>query len=293
MKVLLVGSGGRLGAALARSLSGSFDIAPFDHRQLDLGDLDAVRRVAGELNFDVAINCAALTNVDQCETDRAKAFAINADAPRVLAEICARKNAKLIHISTDYVFDGGQTTPYREEDIADPISVYGESKRAGEQRVLAVDPAHLVVRVSWIFGPERPSFLDGVIESARTEDRVEAIADKFSGPTYTADLAAALPDFLPGAEHAAVGGLLHYCNDGACSWQEYAQHGLDCCREAGMELRAHTVAPMKLAQMDKFIARRPVYSVLAVDKFSALAGKRPRHWRDAVRAYIGEHIAKS
>ncbi|MDQ2919440.1 MAG: dTDP-4-dehydrorhamnose reductase [Verrucomicrobiota bacterium] len=290
MKIVVLGAGGRLGAALVKSFATKFNVAAFDHRQLDLADHAALEKTIGDCDFEVAINCAAMTNVDLCESQRERAFAINAEAPRRLAEICARKKAKLIHLSTDYVFDGEKRTPYDEEDAADPISVYGESKLAGEQNVLAADPSHLVVRVSWVFGPERASFIDGVIQRARSEDRVEAIDDKISAPTYTADLAEVLPRFFE--RTPSFSGLLHFSNDGACSWQEYAQHALDCCREAEVALRAHAVVPVPLASMGKFVARRPIYSVLSVEKVASLAGARPRPWRDAVRAYISDHIAK-
>ena len=117
------------------------------------------------------------------------AFRINAEAPGVLAEICNEKDAKLIHFSTDYVFDGEKRAPYTEEDQANPISAYGESKLAGEKKVLAADNGHLVVRVSWVFGPDRPSFIDAMIKRAQQDEKIDAISDKFSTPTYTHDIA--------------------------------------------------------------------------------------------------------
>ena len=141
------------------------------------------------MNFDVLINAAAFTNVDACETERDRAFRINAEAPGVLAEICNEKDAKLIHFSTDYVFDGEKRAPYTEEDQANPISAYGESKLAGEKNVLAADDGHLVVRVSWVFGPDRPSFVDAMIKRAQQDEKIDAISDKFSTPTYTHDIA--------------------------------------------------------------------------------------------------------
>ena len=139
--------------------------------------------------FDVLINAAAFTNVDACETERDRAFRINAEAPGILAEICNEKDAKMIHFSTDYVFDGEKRAPYTEEDQANPISAYGESKLAGEKNVLAADDGHLVVRVSWVFGPDRPSFVDAMIKRAQQDEKIDAISDKFSTPTYTHDIA--------------------------------------------------------------------------------------------------------
>src|SRR5437762_306652 len=133
MKIAVIGAGGRLGAALMREYRNKFDLIGFDHQALDLGDSGQLREKIGTLDVDLVINCAAFTNVDLCETQRDQAFLINAEAPRVLAEICRDNGAKLIHFSTDYVFDGEKREPYVESDFANPISVYGESKRAGER----------------------------------------------------------------------------------------------------------------------------------------------------------------
>jgi dTDP-4-dehydrorhamnose reductase len=146
---------------------------------------------------------------------------------------------------------------------------------------------HLVVRVSWVFGPDRPSFIDAVIKRALTEEQVDAIADKFATPTYTKDIAEMLPRFF---DTDVAGGILHFANAGECSWQEYAQHALDCCHKLGLPLKARTVAPLKLSDMKNFIARRPVYSVLSTSKFNALAGAPPRSWQDAVAEYVRSYF---
>src|SRR5438309_1428410 len=288
MKIVIIGSGGRLGAALTRECRDKFDVVGFNHAQLDLTNFEQVREKVTALDFDVLINCAAFTNVDLCETQREQAFQINAEAPRVLAEICREKKAKLIHFSTDYVFDGEKREPYTEDDVAKPISVYGESKREGEKLVLQTQDRHLVVRISWVFGPDRPSFIDGVIKRARQNEHVEAIADKFSTPTYTRDIAQVLPQFFEND----VSGLLHFANAGECSWQEYAQFSLDCCRSLGIPLKAKTVGALKLSVMKNWIARRPVYSVLSTTKYIAITGSTPRGWRDAVGDYVREFVPR-
>ncbi len=244
-----------------REYRDKFDLVGFDHDDLDLGNEKEIADLLVPLDFELLINTAALTNVDYCETHREEAFRINAEAPRLLAEICQNKNAKLIHFSTDYVFDGEKREPYSEEDEARPISVYGESKRQGEKNVLAVGEADsfpattgpLVVRVSWVFGPDRPSFVDAIIKRARESEHVDAIADKFATPTYTRDIAEMLPRFFPWhrlpADVPEIIGkmqmprILHFANAGECSWQEYGQWALDCCREQGVALKAKEVAP--------------------------------------------------
>ena len=289
MKLLVFGSAGRLGAALMGEYQGKYDVAGFNHAELDLSNFDKIREKLGETDFDVLINAAAFTNVDLCETQPDQAFRINAEAPRVLAEICSEKNAKLIHFSTDYVFDGEKRAPYTEEDEANPISIYGESKLAGEKNVLAGHNAHLVLRVSWVFGPDRPSFIDGMIKRAQENEKVDAIADKFSTPTYTHDIAQMLPQFFDGD---GEGGILHFANAGKCSWQEYAQWALDCCREFGLPIKAKTVGPLKLNDMQAWVARRPVYSVLSTAKYTHLTGMPPRTWREAVADYITRFYSK-
>src|SRR4051812_30291936 len=324
-RLVIVGAGGRLGAALAREYQGEFDAVGFNHAQLDLGKPEELRTTLGAIEFDALINTAAQTNVDRCETEREEAFALNAEAPRILAEICAGKSARFIHISTDYVFDGEKREPYTEEDEARPVSVYGESKREGERRALDANPESLVVRVSWVFGPDRPSFVDWAIGQAREKEEVKAIADKWATPTYTLDLAEWLKPLVvagiddpgpeesgesktragitdpgysddPGREErgegktragisdpgyssdlgreergdgkrkAGISGILHLANSGECSWQEYAQWALECCRAQGMPMKARRIGGSSLGGVKSFIAERPGYNGVLPEK---------------------------
>ncbi len=290
MRIAIIGAGGRLGAALVREYSKAFDVVGFNHAKLDLGQPERMREVLGGLEFDALINTAAQTNVDRCESHRDEAFALNGDAPGVLAEICARKNARFLHVSTDYVFDGAKREPYGEEDEARPISVYGESKRAGEQCALKAYARALIVRVSWVFGPDRPSFVDWAIGQAREHEEVKAIADKWATPTYTLDLANWLKALLTAEKE--ISGILHLANRGECSWQEYAQWALECCRAEGIALKAGKIGASSLADMKSFIARRPVYSVLATKKFEALTGVAPRPWEEAVADFVRDHVKR-
>ena len=289
MKIVILGSGGRLGAALLREYRDKFDVAGFNHTQLNLSDLGAVRDKLRNIRFDILINAAGFTKVDLCETQPDRAFLINAEAPRVVAEICYEKNARLIHFSTDYVFGGDRREPYTEEDQANPISVYGESKLAGENNVLAAKSQNLVVRVSWVFGPDRPSFIDAMIQQAQENDEVDAVADKFSTPSYTLDIAAMLPQFF---DANVEGGILHFANAGQCSWREYAQWAVDCCHDGGLPLKAKTIGERELRDMTNWIARRPIYSVLSSRKYTKLTGISPRTWREAVSDYITRFYSK-
>lgn len=287
-RLAIMGSAGRLGAALAREYQHRFELLSFDRTQVDLRKLDEVQACLSRAEFDLLINCAALTNVDYCESHRQQAFLINAQASRQLAEICRQKTAKLIHISTDYVFDGRKDSPYIEEDQSGPLGVYAESKLAGEEEVLAVSPENLVVRLSWVFGPDKPSFIDQVIQRARENETAAAVADKFSSPTYTLDVA----NWLRLAWENDAQGTLHLANHGGCSWQEWAQYAIDVCHDLGIPLKAGCVEKLSLSDMKNFVARRPVYTVLSTAKFTALTGVQPRHWREAVAEYISTHISR-
>src|SRR2546430_9748263 len=285
--MVIVGAGERLGAALGREYRRDFEVTSFERIQLDLVQLDRVRSALSKAKFDLLINCAALTNVDYCESHREEAFVVNAEAPRLLAQIANEKSAKLVHFSTDYVFDGKKTDPYVEEDKAIPLSVYGESKLEGERRVLEVSSQHLVVRLSWVFGPDKPSFIDQIIQRARENDVVTAIADKFSAPTYTIDVSS----WLRLAIDKNANGILHLANGGGCSWQELAPYAVDVCRNLRIPLKAERIGAASLAEMKTFVAQRPVHTVLSTAKFAALTGVQPRHWREAVAEYISAHVS--
>lgn len=286
LKIVVLGAGGRLGAALARKYARLHDVTGFTHAELDLGRAEGLRPTLEPMAFDVLINAAALTNVDYCEDHREEAMRINADAPEALAKLCRSRGDRFIHVSTDYVFDGEKREPYSEEDPANAISVYGESKREGERRVLEANGRALVIRVSWVYGPDRPSFVDAILEKARTENQVAAVADKFSTPTYTEDIAAMLQPLL---DPSTVDGILHLANRGACSWQEYAQWALDCCHEFGVPMKAKRVDAVSLGEMKNFVARRPVHTVLGTEKYERLRGVAPRDWHLAVADYVRDH----
>jgi len=289
MRIVIIGSGGRLGAALLREWrAGGDEVVGFNHALLDIGNSAQVRETLGEIEFDGLVNCAAQTNVDRCEKEPEEAFLLNSKAVATIADVCTRKKARCVHISTDYVFDGEKREPYTEEDEARPISVYGESKLGGERCLHAVSDRHLAVRVSWVFGPDRPSFVDQILQRALEHETVEAIGDKVAVPTYTLDAARLLRPLL---DEVPFDGVLHLCNSGACTWQEYGQFALDCARAAGVPLQARTVGALKLAELQAFIARRPVYTAMSPALLQRATGLAPRPWQEAVEEYIRTHWA--
>jgi len=195
-KILILGGRGRLAASLAECWSQNHEVVSWGRAEADVSNLEKLRTQLAGVEFDVLVNGSGATNVDGCESAREEARTVNALAPLVMAESASKRGARFIHFSTDYVFDGKKEAPYTEADPANPGGWYGQTKLDGENLVLADSPAHLVVRVSWVFGPAKPSFVDMIIQRALENDHVEAVDDKFSAPTYAPDVAHWLEPFL-------------------------------------------------------------------------------------------------
>ena len=288
MKVVILGSNGRLGSALVRRWKTLPDteVIALTRAQVDLSDPEMAEAGLSAEAFgagDVVVNCAAATDVDGCERERELAVRINAESPGRIARLCAGRGARLVHIGTDYVFDGSLDRPYTEEDEAHPLSHYGVTKLAGDREVLAASTRHCVVRVSWVFGPDKPSFVDAVVRRALTNPEAAAVHDKTSSPSYTEDMALWLEEFL---NPALPGGIYHLCNGGTCSWRDYGEHALGCARKNGIPVLTTTVAPLKLSDMKNFIAVRPPRTPLDTTKFARITGITPRSWREAVADYF-------
>ncbi len=290
LRVLLLGATGRLGAALRRRWSARHQVTPLPRAALDLArPVEEVRAALAALpRFDVLVNAAAEADVDRCEREPLLAESINHHAVAALADTCADRGARLVHFSTDYVFDGAGRAPLTEESPTAPLSAYGRAKLAGERAALGRGADALVVRVCWLFGPDKPSFPETILRRAQAEDHVAAVSDKWSTPTFTEDLAEWLEPLLsPGGP----GGLLHACNAGSATWRDYAQRVLDLARVAGLPLRAAPeVRPLRLAEMRAFLAPRPPYTVLNLRHLATLLGRPPRSWEDALAEHLGRLV---
>ena len=290
MRLVVLGSGGRVGAAMARIYAKEAEVIAFNRRELDLASESALEVTLGGLDFDVLVNCAAATSPDYCETHEAEAFAVNARAVRTIAEICSRKRARCIHLSTDYVFDGTQSCDYAETAAAEPINVYGRSKRQGELELLSVSEDFLAVRVSWVFGPDRPGFVEQLLMRAMDGNGpLAAVGDKWSVPTSVFDIISELRPFL---RENPIGGVLHLTQSGgACTWQEYGRYALDCAARAGVPLKLHEVGRQTLDEMAVFVAKRPVYTAMATERLTAVSGRPPRPWQEALEEYVRAYYA--
>ena len=272
-RYLITGAAGMLGRDLQAALAGR-DVAAVDRTELDITDRAAV--LAQVVGYDVVINAAAYTKVDDAETNENAAYAINATGPHNLALAASATGAKLVQVSTDYVFDGSATAPYAEDTEINPISAYGRTKAAGEAFVLQEHPAgSYIVRTAWLYGAHGPNFPKTMLKFAATRDTLSVGDDQVGQPTWTADLAAQIVTLL---DSAAPAGIYHGTNSGVTSWFGLAQAvfiaaGLDPAR----------VTPTDSSQFVR-PAPRPAYSVLGHDAWSA-AGLAPmREWQSALTA---------
>ena len=284
MKVLITGSNGQLGSELIdRYLDRPQDrVFAGDLPDLDITSQESVAELFAEVMPDVVINCAAWTAVDSAEEKETAAFAVNAEGPAILANECARIGARLIHLSTDYVFEGNATEPYQENDHAEPITAYGRTKLAGEKYVQEILPEnHLIVRTAWLYGVNGENFVKTIIRALSQRDVLTVVTDQVGQPTYAGDLAdqiAALID-VPGAS-----GIFHATNSGVASWFEFA-------RQIMVEINED---PERILPTDSssFVrpAPRPPYSVLGHERWAEVGMAPMRDWRLALHEAIADIV---
>ena len=275
MRALVAGSAGQLGRELVAQLGG--EVAwKGDRDELDVTDGAAVAALVARVRPDVVFNATAFNRVDAAEAEPLAAFAVNAAAPHFLARAARDAGALLVHVSTDYVFDGTASRPYREDDPPRPLGAYGASKLAGEHLAAAAGGEHLVVRTSGVLGrggseQKGGSFVGRIVAQARAGQPLRVVDDQVFAPTCASDLATALVALV----RAGARGLVHVTNAGSCSWHELAVAALAA---AGLEA---PVARIRAAELH-LPARRPAYSVLDTSRATALGLPPPRHWKDAL-----------
>ena len=274
MRILITGAQGQLGHALQQALTGE-DLILKDLPEFDLTQADCESQIVAA-RPSVILHVGAYTNVDGAEREPDRAMAVNAQGTTYVARAAATLNARLIYVSTDYVFDGMQTTPYREEDLPHPRNVYGQSKREGELAALAGCPNALVVRTAWLYGHVGSNFVKTMMKLAREKPFLEVVGDQRGCPTNADDLALALKDLIT----SDLRGICHVTNGGDCTWHEFA--------EAIVSLMglAIPVRPITTEQMGR-LARRPPYSVLAPGRLGTVRALLP-HWKDALARFMKE-----
>jgi dTDP-4-dehydrorhamnose reductase len=270
--ILLTGAGGQLGRELVVALSGCGDVVACDRAALDVADPAAIERVVRATSPRFIVNAAAYTAVDRAEAERDLAFAINGDAPGILASEALRSGATLIHYSTDYVFDGTRTTPYDEDATPNPVNAYGASKLAGEYAIARSGACALTLRTSWVYGQLGQNFLVTMQRLAAQRDEIRVVADQHGVPNWTRALALATASLIRrgSADLARHAGLYHLCARGETTWYEFARAIL-----ADSRVR---VIPITTADYPT-PARRPAYGVLDATRFARTFGLALPHWK--------------
>lgn len=288
MKILIIGSNGQLGSELCRCLESgktelgdipqeldNADVLALDIDNLDISDNSAVNKLLEKERFDAVINCAAFTNVNACETDFETAFKANAIGPRNLATACEKIGAKLIHISTDYVFAGDGSVPYCEYDVCNPKSIYGKTKYLGEQYVREFCSRYFIVRTSWLYGYNGNNFVHTMKKLGETKSEITVVNDQRGNPTNAADLAHHVLALVPTEEYA----IYHCTGNGECTWYEFAceimrLYGLNC-----------KVKPCTTEEYPT-PAKRPSYSSLDNMMMRVTVGDKMRNWQEALEHFI-------
>lgn len=277
--ILITGAGGQLGRemqALAADHS-DFTYDFTDAATLDVTDRGAVDEWFATHPVDFVVSCAAYTAVDRAESDREACHRLNAFAPGCLADAARRNGAQMVHVSTDYVFDGSKCTPYVEDDEPAPVTVYGRTKLEGERAVMELCPDAMVIRTAWLYSPHGQNFVKTMLRLGRERDRLGVVFDQVGTPTYARDLARAI---YAAIEAGIRPGIYHYTDEGVCSWYDFAVAihrlaGIDSCR----------VSPIRTAEYPT-PARRPAYSVLDKQKIKDTYGMTIPHWEDSLASCL-------
>lgn len=266
-----------LGRDLMPVLASQHVVLGLDHAACDITDESAVRGAVQDWRPELIVNCAAYPDVDGCERNPERAFAVNGRAPGILARAAEAIGARLFHISTDQVFDGKKRTPYGEDDSPNPVNVYGQSKLEGERQVLRDGAAsrHMVLRSSWLYGIHRSNFVEGVLAQAQSHDQLAYVADQICSPTWTLHLAQKIAELTP----LEASGILHVAGSGGCSRQEFARYIIQRLP------RPVAVNPTTWAQLN-LPAKRPAYSVLGSSGLGKLHLMPLPHWKEAVDEYL-------
>ena len=284
MKILLVGKNGQVGKELEKMLAGMGELTVLDRQDLDLANLDSIREKIRQLKPDVIVNAAAYTAVDKAESEPDLAMAVNGIAPGIMAEEAGRLNALLVHYSTDYVFDGTQSSPYTEQDAANPLNVYGQTKLAGERAICANATRFLIFRTEWVYDAQGKNFLNTIKRLGSQRRELTIVNDQIGAPTWSREIAQAtarcIELYLACPEPAQVNGIYNLTAQGQTSWFGFAQAAAEYGLFSGLAhppaLRAITSAEFPTP------AKRPMYSVLSGTKLLGQFGFQLPSWDDSL-----------
>ena len=287
--IWLVGDKGMLGTELAGSLSASGLGFEGSDREVDILDPGALPLFAAGKKIEWIVNCAAYTGVDRAEDEVESCSKLNVEGPENLARLARELGARILHISTDYVFDGSGSVPRPEDDPVSPMGVYGRTKAEGEARVRAACPEHVIVRTAWLYGKHGPNFVYTMLKAMGAKERIGVVTDQRGTPTYAVDLAAAIVTILRSSRTEF--GTFHYTDSGETSWFDFAVAIQKLGRESGILERDCAIDALTTAQYPTK-ARRPAYSVLSKEKIKAAYRLEIPAWEDSLAAFIKEIVAE-
>lgn len=286
-KILVTGIDGQLGKALEQTLTSVGEVIGLNREKLDLSQTNTISQVINEIKPDLVVNSAAYTAVDKAESEPELANAVNGIAPGILAEECQKLAVPLIHISTDYVFDGSQSQPYRETDPTNPINTYGKSKLAGEIAIQKACQNYMILRTAWVYGVGgKGNFVKTMLRLGKEREEVRVVADQIGSPTCTADLATTITQLIPLLK-PEIAGIYNCTNSGVASWYDFAVAIFEEAKQLGWDLKLQRVIPIATSEYPT-PAKRPAYSVLSCSKISSLMGNYPPQWRQGLRQMLAE-----
>lgn len=286
-KILLIGANGQLGKQLQPLLQPLGELTAVGRQELDLTNPDAITNLVATVEPQVIVNAAAYTMVDKAESDQATAIAVNGKAPGVLAESAKTCGATFLHVSTDYVFDGSQSTPYVETDLTNPLGVYGSSKLMGEEAIAHVGADYINIRTSWVYGAYgQVNFVKTMLRLAADRPEIRVVYDQVGSPTWTGDLARAIASIIPKINQDILG-TYHYTNSGVTSWYDFAIAIFEEAEKLGFPLKIERVIPITSAEYPT-PTKRPSYSVLNCGKINQVLGTHQPQWRVGLRQMLQE-----
>ncbi len=258
-----------------------YEVVALSRTQLDITDASMVRDVVERVQPWCVVNCAAYTRVDDAEDEKDLAFSVNAAGAGNLAMTAGRVGARLVHVSTDFVFDGEKNVPYKEDDAPNPLNTYGMSKLQGERLVRDGTDDYIIIRSSWLYGPGGENFVRRIISKAGESEELSVVYDQVGSPTYTADLAAAVLHLM----EEAPAGVYNFSNEGVASWYDLAYMAVEAARAKGVSLKLRRLKPI-LTEEYPTPAKRPRYSVLDKERYRDTTGTAIAHWVDALSRYV-------
>lgn len=281
MKILLIGAKGQVGRCFMDRAPSEWEVLATDRSMLDITCFENIRKVALQFKPSVILNMAAYTAVDRAENEIEKARQVNVEGPKYLAQVSKMLGSRVVHISTDYVFDGQRELPYSEQDSTNPQCVYGKTKRDGENALLEIASDAIIIRTSWVFSEYGNNFVKTMLKLGAERSSLGVVADQRGCPTYAGDLANAIIKLLI---DNAEGGIYHFCGDQEVSWSEFAESIFSIAAENGIISRLPVVNKLTSEQYAT-LAKRPKYSTLSCDKINALDISRS-DWRKKLGAVI-------